>query len=178
MTRIAYLDESFEKGRYIVAAFAVDHRSVVDVRQQLRSHAPKGASRRHFVNESQSERRKMLDTFRALPGTEVLVWVETRTGSTLRRRHRALEAAVGLLLPGGLDRIVLDHVHAHQQAQDRQTLGRALNATALGRRVAYSHEPAHSTEPMLWVPDAAAWCARRTDRWRTELDGWASVHRP
>jgi hypothetical protein len=28
---------------------------------------------------------------------------------------------------------------------------------------------------MLWVPDAVAWCTGRKDRWRHELDGWATI---
>jgi hypothetical protein len=176
MPHLAYLDESFDKSRYVVAALGVEHGAVAVVRRQLRSCAPRGATRRHFYTESPNVKQKMLDTFRSLPGTEVLVWTETRTGSTVRRRARAIEGLVALLLARGLDRVVFDHVHASQQREDRQTLARALRASPLGRAVTYSHEPAQSCEPMLWIPDAAAWCAHRTDRWHRELDGWANLY--
>ena len=175
MTRIAYVDESQRSDRYIVAALAVEHGSVAAVRQQLRGLAPRGVARRHMVKESDPTRRKMLETFKALPGTEVAVCVVVAQGPVQRRRQLALEALVAELVAGGLDRLVLDHVDADQRRRDEQTLARALRTGDRHEQVTYSHEPAHSTEAMLWVPDAAAWCAGRCDRWRHELVGWARV---
>jgi len=128
-----------------------------------------------MVKESDAERRKMLDTFKDLPGANVTICVVTSAGPVPTRRARAFDALVARLLEGGLDRLVLDHVDVAQQRRDRQTLGRALQAGPRHQAVTYSHEPAHSTEPMLWVPDAAAWCAGRRDRWRHDLDDWATT---
>jgi hypothetical protein len=175
MTRIAYIDESQRADRYIMAALAVEHGSAAAVRQQLRLLTPKGIARRHMVKESDPGRRKMLDTFRELPGSDVVVCVVSSKEPVNRRRTKALTALVTELIGGGLDRLVLDHVDLDQRRRDEQTLARTLHAAGRQGLVTYSHEPAHSTEPMLWVPDAAAWCAGRKDRWRHELIGWATV---
>ena len=80
-----------------------------------------------------------------------------------------LTAALGSL---GVDRIVLDHTDASQRDRDRQVLAPLLARSG----VTYSHEVAHTTEPMLWIPDAIAWCAGAKAEWRSQLDGWVTIH--
>jgi hypothetical protein len=170
VTRVAYLDESQRPGRYTIAAMAVDHAAMTTVRRRPRAVAPRGVARRHFVKESDSSRKQLLDVFSLLTGVEHLVVVGSGGDPVLRLRERCLEAMALHLYRGGLDRLVLDHVEAVQQRRDRSVLARALSGTG----VSYSHEPAHSTEPMLWPPDAIAWCPGRQE-WRHHLNGWVST---
>lgn len=126
--------------------------------------------RRHFVRESERDKKQLLDLYRVLPGAAASVYVVTGSGRPVDQRVDALERLVAHLLIDGLDRVILDHVHDAQQRRDRQTLARALR----GRDVSYSFETAHSTEPLLWIPDAVAWCVGRND-WRHHLDGWVQT---
>jgi len=169
MTRNAYVDESQRRSGYAVAAVSIEHRSVAEVRHALREMAPDGRSRRHFVKESDKTRRQMLKVFRDLPGCSTDVVVTTARGSVVEQRARCLGALAVTIMANGLDRLVLDHVEPTQQRRDRQTL-----APVLGRTATYAHELEHSAEPMLWIPDAVAWCVGRRG-WFRELDGWVIV---
>jgi hypothetical protein len=167
-----YVDESQRKGRYLVAAMAVDPGRSSAVRRELRLVAPRGSgtTRRHFVKESNADRRKLLGAYKALDGVDVGVWEVLGDGTSVERRARCLDQMVSDLLAVGISRIVLDHIDEGQQVRDRQLLARRLRGTT----VSYDHEVAHCREPMLWVPDAVAWCAGLAD-WRRELDDWVTI---
>lgn len=170
MTRIAYLDESQRRGSYAIAAFAIPHGSVRLARMMVRSVAvTDGRRRRHFVKEEDRDRKQMLTTFRDLPGASV-VCISANPTSVPACRAELLGVLVGHLLVGGLDRIVLDHVDDNTQRRDRRVLVKTLRGT----RISYGFEPPHSTEMMLWVPDAVAWCAGRNE-WRHELRDWVTT---
>lgn len=117
-------------------------------------------------------RRKVLGVFRELVGVELLVYETTGACRTIEARARCLDLMMAELLGGGISRVVLDHVEHTQRRRDRQLLARRLDGTA----ISYGHEPAHSREPMLWIPDAIAWCAGRQE-WRRALAGWVAIRR-
>jgi hypothetical protein len=171
---VSRIEHESQRGRrYLVAAMAAPVASVAAVRRELGHVAPRGrASRRHFVKESDVERRKLLAVYRALPGIDVLVYEHRGGARALDQRERCLDLVATELLGRGACRLVLDHVDDAQRRRDRRVLARRLDGTG----VSYGHEPAHSREPMLWVPDAAAWCAGRSD-WRSHIDGWATIRR-
>jgi len=171
MTRNAYVDESQRDTGYVMAAVSVDHGSVADVRRELALLAPKGAMRRHFVRESDQAKRRMLAAFGELPGVEVVAIRTGAIGTVIEQRSRTLRSLVALVQAGGLDRIVLDHVEPLQRSRDRRDISQVLR----GSRTLYGHEPSHSTEPLLWIPDAIAWCIGRRD-WRARIDPWVKVH--
>jgi hypothetical protein len=174
MSRIAYLDESQRSGFYALAAIAIPHGQVAAARQAVRSIAvPGGRRRRHFVKEEDRDRKQMLATFRQLPGTTT-VCVSTTHSSIVDCRAKLLGVLVRHLVSGGLDRLVLDHVDDGLRKRDKQVLWNVLGRHSA---IAFSHEVAHTVEPMLWIPDAVAWCAGRDD-WRSELDGWVTIVEP
>jgi hypothetical protein len=112
-----------------------------------------------------------LAIYRDLPGVTVTVGVvDAKAGRPVAQRAYALERLVPRLLNAGIDRMVFDHIDDADARRDRRTL---IDLTR-GTNIAYGHEPPHSSEPMLWIPDAAAWCAGRAG-WRSQLDGWAEV---
>jgi hypothetical protein len=170
---VAYVDESQRGSRYLMAAAAIDSRALAEVRKAIGQFRPAGGkARRHFVKESAATRRKMLDVYRTLPGVSVVV-ADDRTGrSAIDQRRRCLAVLIAALRPLGVDRIILDHTDASQRDRDRQVLARLLARSG----VTYSHEVAHTTEPMLWIPDAIVWCAGAKAEWRTQLDGWVTIH--
>jgi hypothetical protein len=172
LVRDVYLDESQRPGRYLVAAMAVDVRHSASIRRDLRLMAPRGngVARRHFVKESNADRRKLLAAYRGLNGVDHVVYESLGHQGLVERRARCLDLLLGELLVGGISRVVLDHVDEAQRRRDRRLLARRLDGTS----VSYSHEAAHCREPMLWVPDAIAWCAGLAG-WRRELEGWVSI---
>ncbi len=174
MPEVAYIDESRRGARYLLAAALIEHHAVATVRQAVKALAPGGGpTRRHFVRESDVSRRKCLAAYRALPGTTIVIYEDRGPGRRpVDQRDACLDHLASELLGRRVDRLVLDHVDHAQRRRDRQLLGRRLDGTG----VSYGHEPAHSTEPLLWLPDAAAWCAGRPD-WRHQLEGWAVVRR-
>ena len=174
MSEIAYIDESRRRPRYLLAAALIDHQAVATVRQAVRTLAPRGGStRRHFVRESDASRRKCLAAYRALDGVTVLIYEHRGHGQPpVHQRAECLELMASELLGRSIDRLILDHVDDAQRRRDRQLLGRRLDGTG----ISYSHEPAHSTEALLWLPDAAAWCAGRPE-WRQQLHDWATIRR-
>jgi hypothetical protein len=172
VTGIAYIDESQRNGRYLLGAMVVDHRSVAAVRRALTAaNPPSGVGRRHFTKEKDSERKQLVAFYRELPGTTVSVYViDASAGPPVAQRARALHLLVPQLLELGVDRIVFDHVDHADALRDRQILVKLTR----GYDVDYGHEPPHTSEPMLWVPDAAAWCAGRPG-WKAELEGWVAI---
>lgn len=166
MTRIAFIDESQRQGFYALAAIAVPHANVAKARREIRRLAPRQVVRRHFVKESNQVRKEMLATFAALPAASYAC-LTTASLPVVEQRALLLRTLVIDLVAGGLDRLLLDHVDDAQQRRDRQVLAHALR----GIDVAYDFGPPHTSEPMLWAPDAIAWCAGRRD-WRPQLDGW------
>jgi hypothetical protein len=147
---------------------------VATVRRTVRALAPGGGqTRRHFVRESDVSRRKCLAAYRALTGTTILIYEDRGPNRRpVAQRDACLDHLASELIGRRVDRLILDHVDDTQRRRDRQLLGRRLDGTG----ISYSHEPAHSTEPLLWLPDAAAWCAGRPD-WRYQLEGWAQIRR-
>jgi hypothetical protein len=171
VTRIAYLDESLRPGGFVLAAVAVEHGRVESIRREIRAAAPLGGGRRrHFSKESDGERKRLLDAYRVLPGSAVSAVAVKGCGRPVDHRASALELLVSHLIEDGLSRLILDHVDEKQRRRDRQVLSAALR----GHVISYSHEPAHSREPMLWVPDAVAWCLGRA-AWRLHVTTWARV---
>ena len=174
MGRVVYIDESQRDGRYLLASMAIPAALVPKVRKDVLLLAPRGSGvvRRHFVRESEADRRKLLAAYKSLEGADHLVYVAERGERPLNQRERCLDLLIAELVGQGISRVVLDHMDDTHQRRDRSVLGRRLDGT----RVSYVHEPAHSREPMLWVPDAIAWCAGHR-AWRRELQGWVTIRR-
>ena len=144
-----------------MAAAVVSPHAAAAVRRDVQLLAPRcgGPERRHFVRESAAVRRKMLSAFRCLRGVDLLMYEAVGADRPVDARARCLDLMIAELLGGGISRVVLDHVEETQRRRYRRLLARRLDGTA----VSYGHEPAHSREPMLWIPDAVAWCAGRPE---------------
>lgn len=171
MTRIAYIDESQRNGFYAMAAVTIAPSDVPDVRRQVRTLAPIGVRRRHFVKESDTTRRQMLDVFKTSPALN-FVWITTAAAAVVDQRRLVLQALLETLAGIEVDRIVFDHVDHHQQLLDRRVLAHTLRGTD----ISYSFEVPHASEPMLWIPDAVAWCAGRP-HWKVDLEPWVQTIR-
>lgn len=170
MTRIAYLDESQRSRVYAVTTVAIEHSAVSTVRAQVRSLRPKQVARRHFVKESDESKLRMLDLFRDLQGVDITTVSCGAAAKPLAQRAACLDVLARRLREGGCDRLILDHVEPVQQGRDRSVLAPVFG----GSGISYSYEVAHSTEPMLWIPDAVAWCVGKP-AWRRHIEDWTTI---
>lgn len=166
----AFLDESQRAGGYVIASALISHAEVQGVRRALRAVAPKGRARLHFVRESESSRRKLVAVFAALEGVRVVAVRTGLPGPVIAQRERCLGRLAEHLSASNVDRVLLDHVEPHQQRRDRAILHPRLHASG----TEFSHLDDHSAEPMLWIPDAVAWCVGHPV-WRREVDEWVEV---
>lgn len=166
--RTAFIDESQRNGACCLAAAIVEQAMITKVRSMLTGAArSKRRIRHHFVRESPQERRRLLGEFAMLPSVSAVAVSVHRGEPSVAQRSRALRVLAARLLTGGVNRIVLDHVENVQQQRDRADLMRVLGASA----VEYTHDVSGSTEPLLWVADAIAWCAGQP-RWQARTPGW------
>jgi hypothetical protein len=155
---VAFLDES-HKNRYVVATVVASVVDLDDSRDRLRSlccraEPPAFQEREggpptddHVGNVSSRRRRVYLrHEAQGLGG-----------GSTVVSRSNCEDLSVS-----AVDRLVLDLAEGHFAA-DKRTLFEATRR--LGSKMRYEHRRS-KTEPMLWVPDAVAWCySHRGDWW-------------
>lgn len=93
-------------------------------------------------------------------------------------RAACLHAAIADLAATDITRLILERDDSLFQA-DRALLYRAVRDTGQHDRPRYEHLPAR-TEPLLWIPNAIAWCATHDRPWQTRIRGvlTRAVHLP
>jgi hypothetical protein len=159
----AFVDENKSKGLLVCAAI-LDERAVVDARTTMRGLVHKGSRRVHMTRESPTHRKKVLAGVATLP---VTIELYTARSFPPRRERDAREHCLTRIaedLPKlGCTRLTieLDESVAHR---DRQVLFNATQHLA-PTDLTYQLVPA-ATEPLLWVPDAIAWCWARGGDWK------------
>lgn len=153
------LDESKAKGYVVVAAMVPEAKSAA-FRRSVDDLRMRGQRRLHFSSESPSRRREILAAFTRL-GVEALAY--RAQGPDAAARGACLRALVGDLERIDCRRLVLEQDDSIV-AFDRQLLYRELRVVGLST-VTYEHERATS-ELLLAIPDALAWCITRGGVWR------------
>ena len=159
----AFLDET-KRDRYTVVVALLRPSEVDAARKVMRSLALQ--RRIHFRKEGDARRQQIIAGISVL---DVQVRVYT-SGARNDRTARAeiLEVAVADLARSGVTRLVLE-TDASVVASDRRVLNAAVQAAGATERLRYLHLPAHQ-EPLLWIPDAVAWCWTKNRNWRSLVD--------
>jgi hypothetical protein len=93
------------------------------------------------------------------------VYTSQASGETARRR--CLERLVRDLLDIGATRLVLES-RASGDRLDQRVLRGATGKQPSGTGLLYEHLKPHE-EPLLWVPDAVAWCYGNGGDWRRRV---------
>ncbi|KAF0964936.1 MULTISPECIES: hypothetical protein [Rhodococcus] len=167
----AFVDENKTRGITVVAAIA-DPRAVDTARKALTALRLRGQERIHFKSERDSRRRQICSTITALD-VHVRVYdattLDAKTGRT-----RCLEQLVTDLAAEGASRLVLEQDDSLVKA-DRATLYTATRRHGVEEKLRYQHLPARS-EPMLWIPDAVAWCLARGGQWPARVAPIITTH--
>ncbi|HEX6194584.1 MAG TPA: hypothetical protein VFZ37_01655 [Jiangellaceae bacterium] len=153
----AYVDES-KKRDYLVAAVVVPAEQVADARRAMRELLTGHQQRIHFRDERPSRKERVV-------ATVLDVSVDCRVYVS-RSRHSARENCLNRLVPdltdSGVERLVLETDTSTEQL-DRRTLYAATRKA--GSNMIYVHHSPHQ-EPLLWAPDAIAWCWAAGGKWR------------
>ena len=161
----AFIDESIRSGTYIMVACILDACELPKARSQLRSLVPNQRRRIHFTDESNRERHKVLDQL-SIVGPTSHIWTAKNTNPTLGR-SAILPALTTHLLNLGVTELVIES-GGNQDSKDRKLIAATLRNITPRPSLVYVHAKPH-TEPLLWMPDAIAWCQGRDKHWRQQL---------
>lgn len=161
----AFLDETKQHGLLVVVVVLDDTRAA-RARRLMRGLCLPGQSRVHFTKESDPRRRAITDTI-AATGATATAYDATALADPRAARAACLRAAVADLAATDITRLVLERDDSLFQA-DQALLYRAIRDTGQHDRLGYEHLPARS-EPLLWIPDAIAWCATHDRPWQTRI---------
>lgn len=164
MTHQAFVDESKVGGLTFVVA-VVPAQEIARARQQIKAAKPQGAVRLHFSNDRRTVKDNALKVIRSLPIT-FQVFDLRQFGEGAEARGEGLRQMVPSLERIGVRRLVLEDDKTMRQ-NDKRAL---YLATRPFDQFHYEHCSAKQ-EPLLWIPDAVAWCLRNKDkRWRSQAE--------
>jgi hypothetical protein len=156
----AFVDENTVRGIMVAAAIA-DPRALGSARKVLTELRMKGQERLHFKSERDSRRREICS---ALVTLDVSVYIyHAATLNPKQGRPRCLEMLVADLAELSATRLILEQDDSTMKA-DRRVLYDAVGKHGLRDQLSYHHLRAKQ-EPMLWIPDAVAWCVAKGGEW-------------
>ena len=161
----AFVDESKVRGLVVVAA-VVHPRDLTSTRTAMRSLLLPRQSHLHFVKEEAARKGQIADAICGLP-VELDIYDASAIKNQKQARDRCLERIVADLASRGAHRLVIEQDDSRLRT-DREVLYQAVREHAVQDWLVYEHLPARS-EPLLWIPDAAAWCWTKDTRWRERI---------
>lgn len=165
MATWVYIDESKARG-YVLAAVAVSDPTVA--RRVVRGLVRPGNRRLHMHNERPARRPEIVATI-ATANIELTVYDAARRYRTDRdARAACLTALVEDLAASGEDSRLVIEQDDSLVGYDNQRLIEATRASGRRGTIHYEHQHAH-TEPLLALPDVAAWCWVRSGEWRRRI---------
>ncbi|WP_431875230.1 hypothetical protein [Amycolatopsis sacchari] len=163
----AFIDESGREGAYIVCVSVVDPAQLVPTRKQLAALLLPGQRELHFKKEKPRRRRLLADRIAALPAISWIYTTSCTPKTEEQDRQRCLAEAVRDLVAAGAHRVVIDS-RQEQDRHDETTIYRALGGRPSETGVVYEHHESTAT-PLLWIPDAVAWCYGAGGDWRRRV---------
>ncbi|MGQ0625544.1 MAG: hypothetical protein ACT4PP_12965 [Sporichthyaceae bacterium] len=167
MTVHVYVDETKAAG-YVLAAVVVADPAAV--RKVVGGLVAPGNRRLHMVDERPRRRPAIVD---AVVSTEIAVSIydAARRYRTEREARAACLTALvqDLAWEGNREARLLLEQDDSLVGFDNQRLIEATRATGQRGRLHYGHATAH-VEPLLSLPDLAAWCWARSGEWRRRIE--------
>ncbi|MFD4197922.1 MULTISPECIES: hypothetical protein [Amycolatopsis] len=163
----AFIDESARAQTYLICVAIVDPAQLSPARKQLTTLLLPGQRELHFKTEKPPRRRLLADRIAGLPVT-TYIYATGRTPKTEEQdRQRCLERAVRDLMDLNAHRLVFDSRDLRDR-HDRTTIYRALGRRPADTNITYEHLNSAGT-PLLWIPDAVAWCYGAGGDWRRRI---------
>lgn len=161
----AFVDESKVRGLLVVAA-ALEPRDLASARKSMRSMLLPRQTHVHFVKERSSRKAQIADAIAELP-VRFNVYDASAINDQRMARRACLERLVFDLADVGAHRLVIEQDDSLVRS-DQQVLYRAVRENGVQDMLTYEHLPARS-EPLLWIPDAVAWCWTTGDHWQRRI---------
>ena len=162
MTVHLFVDES--RGRdYLLVAACVVAGDVTSLRKEMRSYLRPGQRSIHFTKEADATRSAFAGAIEASAITAAVYRTPIRHRE-LAAREACVRAVARDAVRLGAQMIVLDQDDS-LMVHYRRWLFQELHWSRGGTSVRYEHRHRHE-DPLLWVPDAIAWCWQRGGRWR------------
>lgn len=164
MTTWVYLDETKRSG-YVVAAASITDPTAA--RRVVRSLILPGQRRVHMVRERQARKRQIIDAICALAVTTTIYDAGHHHPSELAARAACLRALLADL-KGGDTSLTIEQDDGLVR-HDNRWLIEATRATGQRDTLRYEHRQA-SVEPLLAIPDIAAWAWTKGGDWRRRVE--------
>jgi len=165
MSRCIYVDETKRAG-YVLVAVVVDDPAAV--RRVVRGLVQPGNRRLHMVDERPRNRPGIVAAVVAA-GIEISVYDAGRLYRTEREaRSACLAALIEDLAANESDALLVIEQDDSLVSFDNQRLVELVRAATQRGRLRYEHQRAHD-EPLLALPDLAAWCWVRSAEWRRRI---------
>ena len=163
-TRYVYVDETKRAG-YVMAAVTVADPAAV--RKVIRGLVQPGHRRLHMVDERPRHRPRIVT---ALLETEIEVTIydAVRSYGTDREARAACLAALVEDLAGDGPTLLVIEQDDSLVRSDRHELYQLARAAGITDVLEYRHQRARD-EPLLALPDLAAWCWVRSGEWRRRI---------
>lgn len=158
-----YVDESKSKCFCMVGVVVARH-DMDRVSRAMQEARVRGSSWIHFTKEKDAERSRILRVISALPVQALVVEATATKGKVAR--DQVLAAVTRWAVEHGVARMVLD-LDASTLQSDRRVIRQVLVES--GGELEYDHRRSRES-PLLWLPDAVAWCWTRGGRWRQSAD--------
>jgi len=166
-----YVDESKRRG-YLVVAAAVSIGELAGTRASMRTLLLPCQPRLHFRDERGTRKQKILDTVLGLD-IRVDLYSTDVAGGTVAARGRCLTALTTDLLADDTRELVIERDDG-MVAHDKRAISGVLRSHRGTPAPEYRWERAHD-EPLLWIPDALAWCWTARGSWRASIQSFVTL---
>ena len=165
--RYTYVDETIQRG-FVLVAVQVRQDQRIALRRVVQQLRKPGQRRIHMKNERDARRREIASALARCEIDAVVYDAARRHKTELEARRHCLNALVDDCVTGSTVRIVLDRDETLAPS-DRRWLYAAIRERGLAAAVTYGHDSATS-EPLLVLPDAIAWCWAKSGDWRRRIE--------
>jgi len=160
----AFGDES-RRSSYLLAAAILTPAELAAARVLLRALRQGAQPRIHFQAEGDPRRLKIVAE---LVSAGLRTRVYTGCGPDEAVRQACLQRLVHDLVAMGAQRLVLEGRGRREDLADRHTIRHVLGPRPSSAGLVYEHLRSHE-DPLLWVPDAVAWCHGAGGEWRRRV---------
>ncbi len=186
ITRSAFVDESFRRGRdghgyFFMDVVLVPDAAIAEMTRQLREHLPAGLRRWHWRDERPASRCRFLSLVADFVDLDVVAFTCGQLTAGQRKseqaRVRCLWDLLGQLQAVGADTLVLESRQEHNDRKDRREILSAQQAGVAPKGLVYRHDRPRE-DPLLWVPDALRCAKARGPVFRRGFPGLTSSRLP
>ena len=169
--KLLLVDESKARA-FILCAVELNKENVARVRPLVNGVRKRGQSQVHFVSESDSRKRQILQVYSKL--ALICTTYTVRGMSETEARQLCIGALIDNLELAQSYEIIFDLDVNHLDA-DRRTIRQRLESRGMRHQVEYRHEEP-KIEKLLWLPDALAWTTAKGGVWKSHLAKFAHTN--